>query len=85
METLRGPQGCSWDKEQTAESILKDHTEELFEFIEAVEKGDTVGMREELGDLLLHVVFQAQIAKEAGNFELDQVIEKLNKKHGKKN
>jgi len=85
MNTLRGPNGCPWDVEQTHESITMGFVEELYEFIEAVEDKDIETMKEELGDLCLHIVFQVQIAKENGEFSmaevLDSIIEKLIRRH----
>ncbi len=82
---LRAPDGCMWDREQTHESITLGFVEELYEFIEAVEDKDLKTMKEELGDLCLHVVFQIQIAKEEGEFEmvevLDGIIKKLIRRH----
>ena len=85
MKTLRSPGGCPWDIEQTHESITMGFVEELYEFIEAVEDKDIETMKEELGDLCLHIVFQVQIAKENGEFTmaevLDSIIEKLIHRH----
>ncbi len=85
MKTLRSPGGCPWDVEQTHESITMGFVEELYEFIEAVEDKDIETMKEELGDLCLHIVFQVQIAKENGEFTmaevLDSIIEKLIRRH----
>lgn len=85
MSRLRAPDGCPWDREQTHESILSCLVEEAYEFVDAVERNDLPNMREELGDLLLQVVFHAQMAKEAGNFNLDGVLqdicEKLVRRH----
>ena len=67
---LRAPDGCMWDKEQTHESITLGFVEELYEFIEAVEDKDLKTMKEELGDLCLHVVFQVQIAREENEFDI---------------
>ncbi len=82
---LRDPDGCVWDREQTHESVTHGFVEELYEFIEAVEDKDIKTMKEELGDLCLHVVFQIQIAKEEGEFEmaevLDGIIKKLIRRH----
>lgn len=71
---LHGPRGCRWDKEQTHRSLIPDLREEVEEFIEAVEQGDTEHMREELGDILLHVMFHAQIAGKARKFDIEDVI-----------
>jgi len=85
MKTLRSPNGCPWDREQSHESITMGFVEELYEFIEAVEDKDIETMKEELGDLCLHIVFQVQIAEENGEFEMaevmDSIIEKLIRRH----
>ena len=77
MTQLRAPEGCPWDKEQTHESILSCLIEEAYEFVDAVERKDVANMREELGDLLLQVVFHAQMARESKSFDLDGVIQEL--------
>lgn len=77
MARLRGPDGCPWDREQTHESILSCLIEEAYEFVDAVENQDSPNMREELGDLLLQVVFHSQMAHEAGGFTVDDVIHEL--------
>ncbi len=64
MDRLRSPGGCPWDAEQTHESLLPYAVEEVFEVVEAVEDGDRAALREELGDLLLQVVFHARVAAE---------------------
>jgi XTP/dITP diphosphohydrolase len=64
MDTLRSPGGCPWDAEQTHESLLKYLLEESYEFIEAVENGNRIEMREELGDVLLQVYFHARMAED---------------------
>ena len=64
MDTLRSPGGCPWDAEQTHESLLKYLLEESYEFVDAVQSGNRVDMREELGDVLLQVYFHARIAQE---------------------
>jgi tetrapyrrole methylase family protein/MazG family protein len=74
MERLRAPGGCPWDREQTHLTLLPYLVEESYEFIEAAERGDAPHMREELGDVLLQVVFHAQVAKEGGSFDIDGVI-----------
>jgi XTP/dITP diphosphohydrolase len=74
MDTLRSPGGCPWDAEQTHISLLPYLLEEAYETIEAVESGDRAGLQEELGDLLLQVVFHARIASEAPDgFDIDDV------------
>lgn len=78
MDTLRSPGGCPWDAEQTHASLLEYLLEESHELIAAVELGDRDDLREELGDLLLQVVFHARIAQEhpSDAFDLDQIAEK---------
>jgi len=79
-DTLHGPRGCMWDKEQTHASLLKDLQEEVDEFVEAVRNRDYPHMKEEVGDILLHVMFQAQIASKSGKFDIEGVIDGLIKK-----
>jgi MazG family protein len=85
MARLRAPGGCPWDREQTHASLLPYLIEEAYEFIDAAESGDATHMREELGDVLLQVVFHAQVAQEAGTFNIDGVVhdiaEKLVRRH----
>ena len=71
---LRAPDGCPWDREQTHESLLPGLLEEAYEVVGAVRAHDTANLREELGDLLLLVVMQAQIASEGDHFQIDDVI-----------
>ena len=73
MVLLRGEGGCAWDREQTHESIRNNLIEETYEVVEAIDKSDMALMREELGDLLLQVVFHARIAEEEGYFNFDDV------------
>jgi len=80
MARLRSSEGCAWDKKQTHESLLKYLTSETKEVRAAVKKGDHENICEELGDVLLQVVFHAQIAKESKNFDIADVIDVLNKK-----
>jgi XTP/dITP diphosphohydrolase len=77
MDTLRSPGGCPWDAEQTHESLLKYLLEESYEFIEAVENGNRIDMREELGDVLLQVYFHARMAEDhpADPFTIEDVAE----------
>ena len=72
IERLRAPDGCPWDKEQTHESLLPYFLEETYEVIESVELKDWETLKEELGDVLLHVLLQAQIAKESNKFDIDR-------------
>ena len=74
---LRGPNGCPWDKKQTHESLIKNLREESEELIAAIEKKDAENIKEELGDVLLQVLFHAQLAKEEGLFDIDDVIQGL--------
>jgi MazG family protein len=80
MATLRGPHGCPWDKEQDFNSLKPMLVEEVYEVLEAVENNDFDGLSEELGDLLLHVVFHAQLGKESGRFDIDTVLDKISEK-----
>ncbi len=77
MATLRGPNGCPWDKAQTHESIKLNTIEEAYEVASAIEEGDAAKLKEELGDLLLQVVFHAQMAKEANRFDIADVVHNL--------
>ncbi len=77
---LHGKNGCLWDKQQTHRSILGDLEEEVEEFSEAVRREDYDNMREELGDLLLHVMFHSQIAAKRGKFDIEDVIDTLIRK-----
>src|SRR2546423_11083693 len=80
MDVLRGPNGCPWDKQQDFNSLKPMLVEEVYEVLEAVENNDSDGLAEELGDLLLHIVFHAQLAKEASLFNIDTVIQKISDK-----
>src|SRR5438874_2432305 len=84
-EQLRAPGGCPWDREQTHESLLPKLIEEAYEVAEAVHKNDVANFREELGDLLLHVVMHAEIARETGQFKIEDILtevtEKLVRRH----
>lgn len=77
VATLRAPNGCPWDKEQTHNSILSDMLEEMYEFFEAVDLKDKTHMREELGDILLQIVFHSQIASEENHFTIDDVANEI--------
>ena len=85
MARLRGPDGCPWDREQDLESLKPMLIEEVYEVIEAVDNQDYEGLAEELGDLLLHVVFHAQLSREMNEFGIDDVIDgicdKLTRRH----
>lgn len=80
MARLRGPDGCPWDREQTHASLAPYLLEETHEVLEAISRGDQDALRSELGDLLLQVVFHAQIAHEAGGFDASAVVDGLTRK-----
>jgi len=85
MARLRSPTGCPWDREQTHRTIRRHAIEEVYELIDAIEANDDHEMAEELGDLLLQVVFHCQLAKERGAFDFERVsrmiVEKLVRRH----
>jgi uncharacterized protein YabN with tetrapyrrole methylase and pyrophosphatase domain len=85
MARLRSPTGCPWDREQDHRTLRRHAIEEVYELIDAIEAGDDHEMAEELGDLLLQVVFHCQLAKERGAFDFDKVcrmiVEKLVRRH----
>ncbi len=85
MRRLRAPDGCPWDREQTNESLKSDLIEEAYEVIDAIESGNVSHLEEELGDLLLQVVFHSQICQENGHFEFSDVAaaiaDKLERRH----
>ncbi len=80
IETLRSPNGCPWDREQTHKTLRPNMLEEAYEAVDAMESGDLKHLREELGDVLLQVVLHAQIAKEEGAFDIEDVAQTLNEK-----
>ncbi|HET9553583.1 MAG TPA: nucleoside triphosphate pyrophosphohydrolase [Anaeromyxobacteraceae bacterium] len=80
MHRLRAPGGCPWDREQTLESLRPYVLEETYEVLEAVDAGDVAAHREELGDLLLQIVFQAELRSEAGAFEFADVADAISDK-----
>lgn len=77
---LRSPNGCPWDQVQTHESIRRNFLEETYEACEAIDAGDLVHMREELGDVLMQVLFHTDIEREAGHFNIDDVADAACKK-----
>lgn len=85
MEQLRGPTGCPWDRKQDHESLRPYVVEEAYEVVEAINGGNGEEIREELGDLLLQIVFHSQIARENGRFTFDDVVrgisDKLERRH----
>lgn len=85
MAALRAPNGCPWDREQTHATIKPQLLEECYEVLEAIDSGDPRHLKEELGDVLLHVVFHAQLSSESGEFNFDDVAtgisDKLVRRH----
>lgn len=85
MDKLRSPDGCPWDREQDHTSLMPYLVEEAYEVLEAIQLGDMHKLAEELGDLLLQIVFHAQIAKEQGEFDLSdpikQIVAKMKRRH----
>ncbi|MCU0247693.1 MAG: MazG family protein [Bryobacter sp.] len=80
MARLRGPGGCPWDHEQDHLSLRFHAVEEVYELLDAIEAGDDHAMEEELGDLLLQIVFHAQMAKERGAFDFEAVARRITNK-----
>ena len=85
MARLRSPTGCPWDREQNHMTLRRHAIEEVYELVDAIESGDDHEMAEELGDLLLQVVFHCQLARERGAFDFEKVcrvlVEKLIRRH----
>ena len=77
MARLYAPGGCPWDSEQTHESLRGSLIEESYEAVEAIERGDLAGLSEELGDLLMQIVFHTTIAEAAGEFSFDELVEAI--------
>lgn len=80
MHRLRAPGGCPWDAEQTHESLVSNLIEETYETVAAIKSGDDENLQEELGDLLLQVVFHAELAEEDGRFNLDEIARGISDK-----
>lgn len=81
MKSLRDPeQGCPWDREQTIDSIKGYTIEETYELIDAIDRNDLSGVKDELGDLLFHIIFYSEMADEAGHFDFEAVVEQVNNK-----
>lgn len=80
VKILRGEGGCPWDREQTHESIRREFIEEVYEVVEAIDEKSPEHLREELGDVLLQVVFHADMEEDAGRFDLDAVADEVCKK-----
>ena len=85
VRTLRDPDGCPWDAEQTHQSLRPNLLEEAYEMLEAIENGDANDLEEELGDVMIQIVFHADIARRNGDFDIDslsrKVAEKLIRRH----
>jgi len=77
---LRGPGGCPWDQEQTHGSLARCLIDECSELLDTIDRADMPHMREELGDVLIQVIFHAQLAQEAGHFDLEEVAREVNEK-----
>lgn len=80
IEKLRAPEGCPWDREQTHQSLKKHLIEEAYEAADAIEEGDYNAIADELGDVLLQVVMHAQIGKEEGTFDINDVTDIVSRK-----
>ena len=80
MERLRQPDGCPWDRKQTHQSLRQYLLEETYEVLEALDEEDFQALKEELGDLLLQIVFHAQLAKEEGKFSIEDVVNAISDK-----
>ncbi|RJP61540.1 MAG: nucleoside triphosphate pyrophosphohydrolase [Candidatus Auribacter fodinae] len=80
MQTLRSPQGCPWDREQTHATVRRCMIEEVYEFAETIDDDNPEKMKEELGDILFQIVFHCQLAEEAGHFSISDVIETVGDK-----
>lgn len=80
MSDLRAKNGCPWDKKQTHETLKMYLLEETYEVLEAIDKHSPESLKEELGDLLFQIIFHCQLAKESGDFDIEDVIEKINTK-----
>ena len=85
MRTLRSPEGCAWDRQQTLESLRPFVLEEAYEVVDAIDRDDTAGLKDEIGDLVLEAVFLAQVTSEQGTFAIqdavDAVCDKLVRRH----
>lgn len=80
MARLRAPGGCPWDREQTSRSLRTYLLEETYEVLDAIERDDPAALKDELGDLLLQVLFHAQMAREQGRFSIEDVLTELHEK-----
>ena len=80
LDALLAPDGCDWDKKQTHQTLLPYLLEETYEVIEAIENKDYNALKEELGDLMLHIIFQADLASDNNKFIISDSIDSVNKK-----
>ncbi|MFC1828269.1 nucleoside triphosphate pyrophosphohydrolase, partial [Thermodesulfobacteriota bacterium] len=80
IETLRGPGGCPWDREQTPKTISLYLVEEIFELLDAIESGGPDAVCEELGDVLFHILFITRLFRERGDFDIQDVVRVINEK-----
>lgn len=80
ISRLRAPDGCPWDREQTHRTLARYLLEEAYEVLEAIHEGDPAKLKEELGDLLLQVVLNAQVAQDAGDFDIQDIARGINEK-----
>lgn len=80
MARLRAPDGCPWDREQTHQTLARHLIDECSELLDTIDRADIPHMREELGDVLLQIVFHAQLAAERGDFNFDDVAREINEK-----
>ncbi|GAB6075809.1 nucleoside triphosphate pyrophosphohydrolase [Desulfurobacterium crinifex] len=80
MEKLRSPEGCPWDRKQTHESLIPYLIEETYEVVDAIKDNNYENLKEELGDLLLQIVFHSQIAKEKSKFDINNVVDSIARK-----
>src|SRR5688572_11351325 len=80
MAQLRAPDGCPWDQKQTHESLKPYLIEETYEALDTIDRGDFAKLKEELGDVLLQVLFHSQIGTEQGTFTIDEVVQQLGDK-----
>ncbi|MFN8062637.1 MAG: nucleoside triphosphate pyrophosphohydrolase [Vicinamibacterales bacterium] len=80
MARLRSPTGCPWDREQTLDTLKPFVLEEAYEVVDAIERGDVDGLKEELGDLVFEAVFLAQLCRERGEFAIEDALEAVNQK-----
>ena len=80
VKTLRSEDGCDWDKVQTSDSLIPFLIEEVYELIDSIDKKDQNNTKEELGDVMLHLVFQAQILNEKGSYTINDVLDNINTK-----